>query len=291
MRKIVLILTTVLAAGQSVAADIASDIRNGGDGPDTSDGGYLEVGLAVDARLLRNEAKPWITDGVEGAGWEANWNTRLTFNGEFRFKGFFAEAARGSLDGMNLGYNVWNNDYWTVDLLASSGMGWGDTDNADIADYSEELRNAELEKRKFSYRGSGLRATGYFGDYIFQYRLLTDPFADTGVVSTARLGRSWQLGNWNLHGLASLRYDSARTNLEAYGITAAEATARYPEYRPGSGFTYQVEAGATYPISKNWVFRTTARTYQQSDAAKDSPLRLYEKGIVLSSSISYVFGE
>src|SRR5690606_9694256 len=133
----------------------------------------------------------------------------------------------------NLGYNLWSNEVWTVDLLASSGYGRGvDSDNPDISFMSEEDRNLELKKRVYSFRGSGIRATAYFGDYIFQYRLLTDQFSDTGVVSTARLGRSWQIGNWNLHGLASLRYDSARTNQEAFGITASEATTLFPEYHP-----------------------------------------------------------
>lgn len=285
MRRILQLLLTTMLAAPSWAADMASDLRSGGDGPDIGDGWYAEVGLVATVsegsrRYDRNG------DQMDASGT----GLALVFNGEFRYRGLFAEAAWGSLDGLNLGYNFWNNDYWTLDLLASSGHGRGvDSDNPDIGHLPEDERNLELKKRVYSFRGSGIRVTGYFGNYIFQYRLLVDHFNDTGVISTARLGRSWQVGNWNLHGLGSLRWDSAKTNQEAFGITAEEATTQFPEYRPGAGFSYAAEVGATYPLSQNWVFRTTAQV-STSEKAGDSPLRR-KTGAFINASLTYVFGE
>jgi outer membrane scaffolding protein for murein synthesis (MipA/OmpV family) len=275
-------LMSVLAAEPLLAADIASDIREGDSAPDTSNGGYFEVGVGL------HYADGGRLDELNG---KRNDDYRflytLNLNYEYRYKGLFIEAASGSADGLNLGYNFWHNNYWTIDFLALSGG--GDPDNDDLTGSPESERDAELIDRNFGFSGSGIRATGYLGEYILQYRLLADAFNDNGVVSTARAGRSWQVKNWNFHAIASLRYDSAKTNQRAFGITPEEATARFDAYTPSSSVSFGAEVGATYPLSEHWVFRTTARFVQQNKEAELSPLRNRKHGVSFNSSISYVF--
>ena len=279
-----IMLMTVLAAEPLLGADIASEIRTGDSAPDTSNGGYVEVGVGL------RYADGGLLDELDGERNDAyRYRYTLNLNYEYRYKGLFIEAVGGTADGFHLGYNFWHNNYWTVDFLALSGG--GDPKNKKLAGLPEADRNAELLDRNFGFTGSGIRATGYLGDYILQYRLLADALDDNdnGIVSTTRVGRSWQVKNWNFHGIASLRYDSATTNQRAFGITPEEATARFGAYEPSSSVSFGAEVGATYPLSEHWVFRSTAGFVQQNKEAELSPLRKRKHSVFFNASISYVF--
>jgi len=276
-----LILITMLTVEPLMAADIARDIRTGDSTPDTSNGGYFEIGAAagyIDTPRIEN---PDDEDNDAFAGYG--------FSFEYRYNGIFAEAAYGSWDGINLGYNFWNNDVWTVDFLALSGAIFDGKKHDDISGLSEAERDYELLDRSFGFRGAGIRATAYWGDYIFQYRLLIDALDDNGVVSSARVGRSWQLKNWNFHGIASLGYASAKANQLWFGVTPEEATTRFGAYSPGSNFAFAAEVGATYPITEHWVFRSIARFGLQSSESKGSPLNKDSDSVSYSLNINYVF--
>ncbi|MGI9295452.1 MAG: MipA/OmpV family protein [Pseudomonadales bacterium] len=283
MKRILLflMLVTTLLVDPAIAADIASDVRSGGGVPDTSDGGYFEIGVA--AGYLAN---PRVNDD-DDEGWEVG----LSLAGGYRYKGFFVEASQGTFDGLNLGYNLWNNKHWSVDLLASSLNGDIDTDNADRIDnrLTEAQRDKELIDRDTFYSGAGIRLTGYYDDYILQYRFVTDTHGGNGVTSTARLGKSWQVKNWNFHGVVSAEYTSATTNRYWLGISAAEATTRFPEYDPGASVSFNAEVGVTYPLSKDWVFRSFARFGLLPDEQKNSPLADDDQWVLFLNSISYVF--
>lgn len=275
------ILLAMLLMKPGFAADIATDVRSGNGVPDNSNGGYFEIGLA--GGYL---ASPRVNDD-DDEGWDAG----LSLAGGYRYKGFFIEASQGTFDGLNLGYNLWNNRHWSVDLLAASLNGDIDTDNPDKIDsrFTEAQRDSEIIDRDTFYSGAGVRLTGYYGDYIFQYRLVTDTHGGNGVTSTARLGKSWQVKNWNFHGVASVEYNSATSNRYWLGISAAEATTRFPEYDPGSSVSFNAEVGVTYPLGKDWVFRSFARFGVLPDEQKDSPLADDEKWLLFYNSISYVF--
>lgn len=279
-RRLFLTLVTTLQVQSVFAADIASDVRSGNGAPDNSNGGYFEIG--VEAGYAND---PKAADDDEG------WGGSLSLAGGYRYKGLFIEASQGTFDGLNLGYNLWNNPHWSVDLLASSFNGSIDTANADKIDSSltEAQRNSELIDRDTFYSGAGMRLTGYYDDYILQYRLVTDTHGGNGVVSTARLGRSWQVKNWNFHGVISAQYTSATTNRYWYGISATEATTRFPEYDPDASVSFNVEVGVTYPLGKDWVLRSFARYGLLSSEAKNSPLTDDDDWVLFVNSISYVF--
>lgn len=280
-RLLLLTLVTTLLVKPVFAADIATDVRSGNSGPDTSNGGYFEIG--VSASYVNS---PRIRDD-DDEGFELG----LELGGGYRYKGFFIEASQGTFDGLNLGYNLWNNQHWSVDVLAASVNGDIDTDNADRIDSSltEAQRDSELIDRDTFYSGAGLRLTGYYNDYILQYRLVTDTHGGNGVTSTARLGKSWQVKNWNFHGVFSAQYASATTNRYWYGIGATEATTRFPEYDPGASVEFNAEIGVTYPLGKDWVFRSFARFGSLSDEVKKSPLADDDHAVLFVTSISYVF--
>lgn len=276
-----LTLVTALLTEQVFAADIATDVRSGKGVPDNSNGGYFEIGPS--ASYGANSRVDDDDDEGYGIGVE--------LGGAYRYKGFFIELSQGTFDGLNLGYNFWNNQHWSVDLLASSFNGSIDTDNADRIDsrLTEAQRDAELVDRDTFYSGAGIRVTGYYGDYILQYRLITDTHGGNGVVSTARLGKSWQVKNWNFHGIVNAQYTSATTNRYWFGIDAEEATTRFPEHDPNASVSFSAEVGVTYPLGKDWVFRSFARYGLLSDDAKDSPLTDDDHWALFVNSISYVF--
>lgn len=273
---------TVLLLKPVFAADIATDVRSGNGVPDSSNGGYFEIG-ATTGYLT----SPRVIDDDDDEGWGVG----ISLAGAYRYKGFFVEASQGTFDGLNLGYNFWNGQHWSADLLASSFNGILDTDNADTIDgrLTEAQRNSELIDQDSFYSGAGIRLTGYYGDYILQYRLVTDTHGGNGVTSTGRLGKSWQVKNWNFHGVVSAEYTSATTNRYWLGVGAAEATTRFPEYDPGASFSFNAEVGVTYPLGKDWVFRSFARYGLLSDEAKDSPLTDDDHWVLFVNSISYVF--
>lgn len=277
-----LILATIVLLQPVSAADIATDVRSGGGVPDYSNGGYFEIGVAggylASARITKDD---------EDEGWQAG----LTLAGGYRYRGFFLEASEGTADGLNLGYNLWNSQHWSLDLLAASLNGDIDTDNQDKIDsrFTEEQRNAEIIDRDTFYNGAGVRVTGYCNDYILQYRLVTDTHSGNGVTSTARLGKSWQIKNWNFHGVISVEYHSATSNRYWLGISATEATSRFPEYDPGSSVSANAELGVTYPVGKDWVFRSFARFGTLPQEQKNSPLVDDDKWLLFYNSISYVF--
>lgn len=281
--KYILRLTLLATAlvQPAFAADIATDVRAGSGAPDSSNGGYFELGPSA-----TYGSNPRVNDSDE-----EGFNLSIELGGSYRYKGVFVEASQGSFDGLNLGYNFWNNQHWALDVLAFSISGSFDSKNVDRIDTSltEAQRDSELEDRNTFYSGAGIRVTGYYADYILQYRLVTDTHGGNGVLSTARLGKSWQLKNWNFHGIVSAQYNSATSNRYWFGVNAEEATTRFPEYEPGTSVSFSAEVGVTYPLGKDWVLRSYARYGVLSSEAKNSPLTDDDHWALFVNSISYVF--
>lgn len=267
-----LILT--LSSGAANASDITKDIRSGG-AADREDGGYFEIGLGA------GYSKSALVSDREDQDFSAG----ITLAGEYSYKGLFIELAHNTYDGLNLGYNALNTQNWSFDILASSLAG-------NITSYDEDNeidKNKALINRDTLYNGAGIRATRYWDDTIFQYRLVTDIIDDNGIRSTARLGHSWQLKNWTLHGIASADYRSKKTNQYLLGVTAKEATERFPSYTADAGLSFSAEAGVTYPVTENVVWRASAMALLLSDEDAKSPLVEDDLATRVSTSISYVF--
>jgi len=274
--NLVLVLA-VLCFNTAYAADIAEAVRTGTSGPEDSDGGYFELGIGLNT---------WHIDGEDLKAGFAVYTA-----GAYRYRGFFIEAVHGSTDGVNLGYNLWNNRQWSIDVLGASVTSVGKLGkplkNANSPDARRE--NAVLN-RDITYIGAGIRLTRYFDNVILQYRLVSDIHGN-GITSTARLGYSRQIKNWNFHSILSARFVSQETSRYLYGIAEDEASMRYPEYDLGSTIQYAGEIGLSYPLAQNLVFRTTGGYVQFDNDVANSPVQdgNGKFSIRLNSSISYVF--
>lgn len=271
----IILLTTALLSGPLRAADIAGEVRSGSDSPDTSDGGFLEIGVGA---ALWTDPQAW--DGRNGT-------YGLVVSGAYRYKGLFIEAINGTADGLNLGYQLWSDDQWSLDLIGVNATG-GDTNEMDPG-LGDTARTAWLKDRSTGLTGAGIRVTRYFDDYVFQARLLNDVYNNRGNYGSARLGKSWQYRNWNFHGIAGVEYFDANFSQYMVGVTPAQATSSFAAYSPDAIAQVEAEVGVTYPVTENWVFRATVRHTLLPDAVTDSPL--YEDNYATSffTSFSFVF--
>ncbi len=264
------------------SADFSTDVRSGANAPVLEDGGYFEVGLF----LSHLETSFEIYDESEG------FHVDLLLSGEYRYKSFFVEATQGSLDGLNLGFTLWSGDKWIVDLLVASAFGSIEVgeEKKDSSDLSEEERNEAILDRDTFFNGAGIRATAYWYDYIYQFRIVKDTHGGNGVITDLKVGRGWQYRNWNFHAIFNARSGSDRFAQYWFGIDEEEATERFPETRIKSGIYYVAEVGLTYPVSENWVFRSFYRHgIMHGNLQEESPLVSGDYDSLFMSSISYVF--
>lgn len=283
-----IILTTILLclSGGVIAADIASGARKGNARVDVEDGGYFELGLIaswLSGDRVRDE------DDLKAP----SKSITPSFSAEYRYKGLFVEAVAGSSDGLNLGYNFWNNDNISLDFIALNPRGsffytYGDDEDTTT---TEQEKNDELLERSDYYLGTGFRFTRYSRDSnnIVQFRLLADAINGHGISSSLRFASSEQYRNWNIHCILGFEYNSAKTNERFYGVSANEATQLFPEYHADSSTSIVLELGAAYPITEHWVFRTSAR-YRKYGGEEESPLiNDDDRNIAVWTSVSYVF--
>ncbi|MPY22642.1 MipA/OmpV family protein [Shewanella psychropiezotolerans] len=275
-----ILLTLMIIPGVSAASDIASSV-SGGVEDRLADGGYFELGVSVygvnkvDIRQIDHQS-------VEPS---------LLISGMYQYKGLFVEMIHQSQDGINLGFNFWNSENWSLDLLlANLQSSRSRPEGVDPSMLDEADRNAYLMSEDSWYVGAGFRATRYWGDrYVFQYRLVSDYYDGQGISSTARLGTSWQVRNWNFHALGSIEYSSATLNRHFFSVSDEEATELFPEYQPGSSFSYGMELGVAYPLSESFVFRAMYRLNVLSNEVTDSPFNQTGYVSFFNASISYVF--
>ena len=275
-----ILLTLMMTPGITAASDIASSVGGGVENR-LADGGYFELGASIygfnkfDIRQTDHEAV----------------QPSLLISGMYQYKGLFVEMIHQSQDGINLGFNFWNSENWSLDLLlANLQTSWSRPENIDPSMLDEAGRNAYLMSEESLYIGAGFRATRYWGDrYVFQYRLVSDYFDGQGIMSTARLGTSWQVRNWNFHALGSIEYSSATLNRHLFGVSDEEATELFPEYQPDSSFSYGMELGVAYPLSESFVFRAMYRLNVLSNEVTDSPFNQTGYVSFFNASISYVF--
>lgn len=274
------LLGLLLAPNLLMASDIATSVTQGGE-QRLADGGYFELGASVygtnqlDIRQTEHESI----------------QPSLLISGMYQYKGLFAEMVHQSQDGINFGINLWSSDNWSLDLLAVNYQGSaGRSENTELSQLDEDGRNAYLMETDSIFIGAGFRVTRYWDDhYVFQYRIVSDYFDDQGISTTARLGKSWQVRNWNFHALASIEYASTKLSRNLFGVESMEATELFPEYRPSSAVTYGMELGVAYPLSEKLVFRTVYRLNVLSKEITASPFNQADYGSFFNASFSYVF--
>jgi len=261
-----------MATPIALAGDIARDIRDADSGY-SQDGGHLEYGIG----LLG-------VNGQEFAGSGTN-NTKLStsFSASYQWKGIFAEIFSDSGDIMVAGYNAYNSANWSLDFIVIP-------ENNTI---DEEVHSSfsSLTPRRGDTMG-GLRATGYFGNNIVQLQLRHEiGHYHNGMSTSLVTGKSWQIRNQNYHLLVGLKHKSSDIVNYYYGVNESEASNLFSVYSAKAATSLTAEAGVTYPVTENWVMRSSIKYSRESDEIVDSPLMFEHDPDLFTYSVSmnYVF--
>jgi outer membrane protein len=258
------------------AGDLSSDVRKGASGPDSGDGGYLEIGGG-----LKSYTSPIYGDPQGNEKGEVHNELFVDISARYQYNGWFFEAFSQSLQQFSLGYNFYNGESWAVDLV-----GLSDHDEMD-EDSSKDYRG--LDRRRFDFL-VGPRGTAYLDNYILQVHALKDIWSThEGELYSVKLARHWQHRNWNYHAILGATYRTGEVMDYYYSIDADEASEKFPEFTAPGGMSYVIELGATYPISESWVFRGFIRRVQLDSDVARSPLILDDHGEMIVTAISYVF--
>lgn len=276
LNKITIAALTVLSTSFTsnlFAADISHSLRN--TQQDNTTENYFELGLG-----LATGAGPTVEEDKDNE-WAGGF---LIVNGSYNWRGFFIEKFGESTDPLVLGYNAYSSDNWSFDIvLAPKGRG---------IQGGENDRFHDLDDRDSATMFGG-RLTGYIDDNIVQFSVKHNVGSShNGTTASALIGRNWQVRNWNFHGMTGVQFFDAKLNDYYLGISAEEAARTdFNEYSPGSNFNLTAEVGVTYPITEDWVFRSTARFAQFLGDKTDSPIFVDKRdnAMSLSTSISYVF--
>jgi len=261
----------MMLSTNALSADIAHKLRNNSQDITTTEN-YFELGLGIAAGVA-----PSLTDDDD------KWaGASLVINGSYNWNGLFIEKYGESGDPLLLGYNLYENENWSLDVVMGPKFGG--------LHFNDKFK--ELDERNSSNM-FGARLTGYIGENVLQLSLKHDISGNShGTLASALIGRNWQIRNWNFHSLVGVQFFDSRINDYYYGINEAEAQrTQFTQYSPGSNFNATAEVGVTYPITENWVFRSTARLKTVSDADMNSPIfeTTRSTSMSLSSSLTYVF--
>jgi hypothetical protein len=277
-----LILVFLFASPASFASDLAQAIQLSEDPPRSENGGFLELGLSIEARRTAFATK--VPDDDNG-----ELELGLYLSGGYRYERLFVEATESWFGGLNMGVTLLETEHWSFDFLAANIAGVLTLESDEPQPVSEQERNSAILDRDSLFIAAGPRLTGYFGDNIVQLRVVSDWYDDNGVLGSLRFGRQWQLGNWNFQGIVGTRYYSEQFSDYLFGVDADEATNRFPEFQASSAFLPEVEVGASVPVSKDWVFSTRVRARQLPGDVQDSPLITAESEVFWNTSLYYVF--
>lgn len=256
---------------QTMASDIAHSLRNNTQGNSLTEN-YIELGIFGFTGVLPSVKED--DDGVSGIG--------ILANGSFNINGFFIEKQGESQEPFVFGYNAYDDDLWSFDIVIATTFGGLPDDD----------RFKDLDARRASIMLGGRLTGNVFGNTI-QLLAKTDVSSHSnGTTFSALLGRNWQIRNLNLHAMIGLNYIDDNQSNYYYGINQKEANkTTFETYRAADHYSTRLEIGVTYPLTQHWVFRATGQAFTVSNEVTDSPLFLNKRkgGALLESSLSYVF--
>lgn len=273
VKKFMLITLMFIAFLPTVcSADIARTLRNNSL-DDSEPDNFLEIGVGAGAGIGSSMTDE---DGI-GAG------LGLNLAGSYNWKGFFIDVFSETAEPVVIGYNAYNHDNWSFDIvLGTTGTG--------ISDDTDDRFIGLTEREKSSMFGG--RLTGYLGKNLIQIAIKHDVKGRSkGTVASVLLGRNWQYRNWNFHGLIGAHLADAKYNDYYLGVTAEEsALTGIAAYDGESTLVFNSTMGVTYPISESWIYRATVSlgsNFGQNDSSLFEKRRNFHAGI--GTSISYVF--
>lgn len=258
------------------AGDLSRDVREGVNNPQASESNYVELGMSVGTFTSPFYGLPEGNDSHKTMGL-----LTLDLNLHLQYKGFFMEGFSQSLEQFTLGYHCTEGDQWSLDAVALE-------QHTEVSeDESKDLKGIKARYGDYMF---GLRATGYYENYIVQLHALTD-ISDThnGQVLSFKIARHWQYKNWNIHAIESASYRTASVANYYLGVEPQDATEKFHAFQARSGFTQVFEVGATYPINQKWVFRSLLRHIELDKQWRNSPLLTDTHGNMFVNSIDYVF--
>lgn len=256
----------------SYSADITRTLRTNSQDNNDPDN-FLEIGLGASAFVGSSM--------TEKNGKDANFG--LVLSASYNWTGFFIDVFAETGEPVVIGYNAYNNNDWSFDIvLGTTGKGVSE---------DRDIRFVGLTERQSSAMLGG-RLTGYFGNTILQVSLKHDVNGRSrGTVASALLGRNWQYRNWNFHGVMGLYLSDAKYNDYYLGVTLDESAATGLEaYDAKTSLTFSSSLGVTYPISENWIYRAgigVGSNFGQNDSSLFKKNRNFYTTI--GTSISYVF--
>lgn len=189
--------------------------------------------------------------------------------------GIFANFGRFGSRGNGVGYNFYNYGNWEFDALAHLGFNAVEIElPADVSDFR-----------------AGLRATHYSKDSVF--RMIASPISinseDDGFYFGSWYVRNWQLQNWNLHGILGASYFSSDILENRFSTSFINEMNEIEIFNAGSGVVFEFEVGATYAITKSWVFEASLGQTIVSNAIYDNPYIDKRGQTYTSVGVVYVF--
>ncbi|MGQ7845846.1 MipA/OmpV family protein [Granulosicoccus sp. 3-233] len=286
-KRIVLAVLAMTTLGQAHPVWSAASARDRAPpAPESAreNGGFLELGLTaqIERHALAHKNPDDNGDGDFSLG--------VMVSAGYQHDRYFVEATDSWFGGLNLGVNLLQTPELSVDLLLANIAGHISIESDEPpAPVTEQERNDAILDRDSLFIAAGTRITAYRGDSLLQLRLLSDWYDDNGLQASARLGHRWQVGNWNFQGIVGARYYSSTFNNYLYGVTDAEASQRFPSHTTGHAWIPEVELGASYPLSRDWVYTSRLRFKQLPASVTDSPLVTDDQEIFLTTGIHYVF--
>ena len=267
------IFSGVMISSNCYSNDISHNVRSNIQQESDSEN-YLEMGI-----MHR------VTDESTFIGRSHYSNTSFFVNGSYSWNGLFVESYSESGHGVVFGYDVFSNNDWSLDIIATTD--WGKASFENNGRYNDD-----------SALTVGARLSGYLGNNTLQFAINQDATGDhNGTTISALIGRSWQFRNWNFHGIIGAEYASAKLNHFYAGVSKEQAEyltnsgKEFSAYNAGASVHFSTELGVTYPISEDWVFRATARAVTRPSEITDSPRYPNMDSLATSfrTSISYVF--
>lgn len=281
--SITLILLVLCATcHKTVAQDISQTVIQGGQPATNQNGGFLDLGLGL---ALSKQLFFGYPEGNRNNNIEVDTELNLVVNGRYQYHRWFVEVFSTSIAGLNVGYNVVDNENWSADIIISPIFGYlGEKTSDDWRDLNE--REAVV--------GTGLRLSYFKRDNIFQFRLLYglgETEVPDAVNASIYYGYTWQVRNWNFHVLSGFEYYNKQVVDHLFGVSEAEA-ALNPElfaYEAGAASFGVAEIGGAYPIAEDWIFRAQYRYSHIFNNASDSPLLVSNREHLFFATVSYVF--
>ena len=287
--KFYFLLLCLLFSGTAVAEDESEP--NPGGGLETFFGISL-VGGVTETNLLNSKFQ---RVDKKHDFLEANIEIQLRWKGLFyESPGQSQENIDGLFSGDAIGYNFYNSRHWGGDVYAVSAFSDGEFT------FRTPDETLVLERER-NYR-LGIRATGYYSDYLAQFIATPVSFQDDigGVNASFSVRRTWLAKNWNLYATLGFNYQSEEIVDYYWGLSEIESaevkrvlknpSAPFEPYRASGGVFTTAEIGFEYPISEHFVFGGFVSFVQRPNTVNDSPL--VSNGRIVSTaalSLTYVF--